>query len=232
MDSLAPETLANVASFLDPQSLLNFAMVSKKTYAFVKYHETLLASGTNIYTQLEESGLLPLSLAISKSATHGPFYDTKEAIDFIDEYFPQDTSNERPALWKKMTLRDLLVMDSFHGVVERCTTVIGGLAMQNLGKRLTRHRQCSATEIRRIQKGLYLSQLLRNMFPRNYKLRDGHGRAEQLRMKPAWAHLWSHFAPWELQQARCVENLLAEHVKDGKSTIKTFNAGNLVLTQK
>ena len=70
---------------------------------------------------------------------------------------------------------------------------------------------CSEKETARIKKALYIFQLLHYIFFR------GHSRTnmDEISRDSGWFHFWKRFAPWEMQQVRCVQELLAEHISKG-----------------
>ena len=228
IDTLPVELGAYVASFLpDPRSLINLAVTCKQNYGVVKLDEAALASSTEVITQLKDSGLLSLSLAVLKSWDgRSPSQTIEGTIRFIDDHFSQGAAIQSLEYCQKMTLGDCVRIYEFHNTVERYAAIIARMALEEIHSSVNMPQACSTTEIHRIKKSLYLSQLLRNLFPRNYH--SPTGVADQLSSQPAWKHLWSKFAPWELQQVRCTEHLLANYVgklvNRGKYIINIFDS--------
>ncbi|RYP35994.1 hypothetical protein DL767_003561 [Monosporascus sp. MG133] len=147
--------------------------------------------------------------------------DADDIIAFIDVHFPHHTSGVLVPK-RRLSTDDVAKLLEFDDVVNHYATIMAESALGNIPGPRGNHSPCSETEIGRFKKSLYLLHLAGSLFPRDDQPNPAiRQRAEDI--EPAWRHFWLKFAPWELQQTSCVQELLAVHVR---SVLKS-DASNL-----
>lgn len=223
MNRLPTELKAMVAASVeDPATLVNLAMADKTFYSIIKRDEVKL--GSNMCYQ-RIGHLMPLALAVAHSETlvkskrnfYGQAHSLKamtveEIKAFIDDHFPAQAVVNR-----HIDINFCTKLFSFHSTVDDYATVIAERALQATPRsNITKLMSCTESELNRIRKSLYILELLSNLFPRNHASDTDEPSLRETAFQPAWEHLLTKFAPWELQQVRCAKQIMARHVQDGK----------------
>ncbi len=224
MNTVPRELKETVVGFVeDPQTLMRLAKTNKEFYIVIKRDESKLSKNL-CYRQIGHH-LMPLALATAHSRAllkKRTFYGQPQApqdmnlqglVNFIDEHFPQQTS-EAPNL--QMTLNDCIYLFEFHSTVEHYAAAVAGLALANSPRCGTPHMGPTHSEMNRIHKSLYMLELLANLFPRAQLPPPTPETSGGVAYRPAWQRLITKFAPWELQQVRCAKELLSLHIQNGK----------------
>lgn len=219
METLPVEVKAMVlASIEDQQSLISLAQTDKTFYDIYKQDEAKLY--TNLCYQKIGDELMPLALAVANSRSllcsrqsYGQpqcrlSATTNESITaFVNCHFPQKTKD------RHMDPKYSMKLLSFYDVADTYAPALAQLALQSAPGGHT-SMDCTESEISRIRKSLYIMELLSNIFPRNHSSPASVAMPQEAALYPAWSHLLSKFAPWELQQVRCTKDVLAQHVQN------------------
>ncbi|RYP74492.1 hypothetical protein DL771_002966 [Monosporascus sp. 5C6A] len=137
--------------------------------------------------------------------------DADDIISFIDIHFPHQTTGVLVPK-RRLSTDDVVKLLQFDDVVNYYATIMAESALGNIPGQKGNRNSCSETEIGRFKKSLYLLHLASSLFPRDDQ-RNAAIRQRAEDIEPAWRHFWLKFAPWELQQTRCVQELLAVHVR-------------------
>ncbi|KAK7741946.1 hypothetical protein SLS62_010841 [Diatrype stigma] len=222
MNRLPAEMKAVVAASVeDPATLVNLAMVDKTFYAIIKHDEVRL--GSNMCYQRIGHNLMPLALAVAHSETlvktkrnfYGQAHSLKDITvqeigAFISDHFPAQAVVNR-----HIDINFCTKLFSFHSTVDGYAAVIAERALQATPRsNITTLMSSTESEMSRIRKSLYILELLSNLFPRNHASDADVPRLREAAFQPAWEHLLTKFAPWELQQVRCAKQIMARHIQD------------------
>ncbi|KAK7751725.1 hypothetical protein SLS62_006386 [Diatrype stigma] len=220
MESLPVELKAIVAGFSpDPQSLVNLALSCKTFYSIIRRDEDRVRG--NICHRKFGSEFLPLAIAVLESGQllgprriYGelrqlvPDATVENVVKFIDLHFP----DEYPARLA-LNHKDCMALFRFDGIVDTYATAIAEEAVQKTPGGGTSFMGITETETTRIRKSLYLTELDRNLFLPDYNSPGALVGHNNTAYEPAWQHLLTKFAPWELQQLPCTKVLLAQYVQ-------------------
>lgn len=222
MEVLPTELKVIVASYIeDHTTLINFALSNRTHYEIVKQDEAKLSRNL-CYQKFGQD--LPLALAVLESrkllkprAHYGqpqPLSDAtvEDIIKFVDDHL----TNQSFAANTQFGLSTCVKLSSFDSMVDTYSTTIARLALENTPGDSESSMSITSTEAARFRKSLYLAELLGNLFSRDHISQSTAAAPREAAYRPAWQHLLTRFAPWELQQVRCAKDLLARHVEDGK----------------
>lgn len=217
MDSLPVELKIAVASFVgDSRSLISLALVNKSFYGILKSCEAKLCGSLTSYSELTHDGLLPLAVAAlnSEQCLGMNSYPVQSVASLIDEHFPDESSLNGADFSNWQNIRSCLKLDDFYRVINHYAAAITRIAGSNIPENHDNRPAFSQMELVRVRKSLCVIQLLRNLFPRNFRISPNGVMPTS---QPMWRKLWSKLAPWELQQVRCAHGLLAQHLMNGKN---------------
>lgn len=228
IQSLPDELKVMVASSItDLETLTNLAFVDKGFYNIVKGDEARLCARLFRKYIGDEFLCLAVAVAHSRALQRVPrtFYgqprsrldlSVEDIIDFVDIHFPSEVSDAIVASDWNMSLKLCAELFAFHEVVDNYADII------SRPPEFESNEDGKGSEKHRVRKALYILQLLSNLFPRGRVSQRSFQDTERA-YEPAWAHLLTRFAPWELQQARCAKQLLARHVQQGKPMLIYLN---------
>lgn len=195
----------------DPETLLNLAKTSKVFYSIMRYSEEEICG--NMCLAKFGDKMLSLALARSEAASASNKDSPGRLLVHIYEFVHYSLDQRifgRIDMYQEFNLGLATDLFSFDQVVSRYATKVSKLALRRLpGNEFP--APCNEREVARIKKALYIFQLLHYLFFRGY---DRTNMAEISRFS-GWRHFWKRFAPWEMQQVRCVQELLAQHISKG-----------------
>lgn len=220
---LPTELKAMVATSIDdPETLKSLARVDKDFNRVIKADQAKLCAA--LFRKHIGDDFFSLGVAVARSRglqVPRAFYGlprpalnltVNDIVRFVDVHFPPKVSDTIVAADWKMDLKLCAELFAFHKVVDNYADIFcqrpdfEGIGVDEESDNLEKHR---------VRKALYILQLLSNLFPRGWAPKFNFEQM-QLALKPAWAHLLTRFAPWELQQVRAAHQLLVRHVNRGK----------------
>ncbi|KAK7751724.1 hypothetical protein SLS62_006385 [Diatrype stigma] len=224
MEQLPTELKAMVAGFVpDPKSLISLALTNKTFRAIVEQDEAKIC--TSICHRHFGHELLPLAMAVLRSREFlepRTYYgqpqqrvqddrDDATLVDDLMNFIDLHFRHEWP-LEMQMDIKLCTSLFDFDSVVSTYATSIAGLALENTPGVSTKHIEITRSEATRFRKSLYITELLHNLFPRDHISPAVVSAQRVTALQPAWQHLLTQFAPWELQQVRCAKDLLTRHL--------------------
>ncbi|CAJ2510487.1 Uu.00g132960.m01.CDS01 [Anthostomella pinea] len=221
LERLPNELKSIVVVYLgDAQSTMNPALTGPEFDSLVTSREVTIA--TTMVKSFIGSELMPIALARYHAAATSE-QDAREESSKSPLYDPQlFFSSFRNGLAVSPSDRDIVMITEvqftlktarkilqLHSAINYYARSLAYRAMKfepRLTKKLFRcvpeeMKSPSDKELTRFCKALYIFQLISDLFP--------FARGGEL-----WNQFWLNFSPWENQQLRCLQLLLADHVDD------------------
>ncbi|KAI8628491.1 hypothetical protein F5Y19DRAFT_486154 [Xylariaceae sp. FL1651] len=218
-----------VGEMLAALSAINLALSGPDYYAVVMQHEAEIAE--KIVISRIGSDLMPLAATFyNYSNFKHSLFQVPEDFDYegaLDNYFDQYLSSDSLHSWPAQSqITKLSIANDYcetHAVIEGYTEKLASKALANawefygietVVEATTKH--LTHTEMIRFNKALYIIEIASPLFPRIPNEDDlpfGFSPVFARDVVACVMRLWQRFAPWELQQVRCVQRLLSGHIQ-------------------
>ncbi|KAI8635113.1 hypothetical protein F5Y19DRAFT_468986 [Xylariaceae sp. FL1651] len=190
--------LAVLVSLPDLESTINLALSGPEYYAVVAQLENELAA--RIALAAIGSDLMPFANAVchANSDWRSP---SQKIVDPTNNWRDYKSINDIRTVKKCLRL---------HKSIQYFARILARRAFQEAFTLVQKTPEPSSIELQRFVKSLYILQLVSIRFP----LRRVSTDAATMRdYNITLAKFWVNFAPWEMQQVRCIQCLLGNHIQ-------------------
>ncbi|KAI8626303.1 hypothetical protein F5Y19DRAFT_488353 [Xylariaceae sp. FL1651] len=223
-----------IGALPDMKSLFNLALSGPGFYAFIAGNEGMLA--TEMVTTNIDANVMSLAVArrfAAKSAwkrkkTQVPrdLFPSSEYVKSVTTFVDEFLGPQNAQVWTKHLqvsgFHEASCYLALHNAICHYAKVLSGRAMKRAPMVLGYGKKVSSTVLNRYKKALYIMQLVTDLF--------SWSDNSDIVQYQAWTNFWTKFAPWELEQVRCLEVLLGEHFEAFIAQVNEESVGLLSST--